>query len=307
MSNFIERISGRSEENLKAIIADLEAKVASYKQALERADSEKSDLDSQIKQLKAENIRIEDELTRVKASKAAAFKNFDDVNSQFVAEKKAHEDDVRNLNSTIADLRNDLSEKDTRISSLENANSTLESKCAAMEHSIELEKAPSGVAAPTLEDFIQHREQLYKDYMTAQENRINEILASASADSDYPSIEISSDPSFNLNGCTFICIEVLKKIRGSLDSNTWSYSGWVPRFVYNNGNLLHRTSFFDLLSEGSILLDHHTWLSKERFFYPKCMSTKSVASDDDKMIVTFYTKSSTSLSLEFAIGESDRF
>jgi hypothetical protein len=135
-----------------------------------------------------------------------------------------------------------------------------------MEHSIELAKSPSGVAAPTLEDFIQHREQLYKDYMTAQENRINEILASASADSDYPSIEISSDPSFNLNGCTFICLEVLKKIRGGYNSITGSYSGWVPRFIFDNGQYPHRVSFFDFLCDRSIQLDSNTWLSQKNFF-----------------------------------------
>jgi len=302
MSNFIERISGRSEENLKAIIADLEAKVASFEQALKSADSEKSELESKNQQLRNENLCLEDELTRVKATKDAAFKNFDDLNAKCREEKKSHEDEVSNLKSTIADLRNDLSAKDALISSLENANSALETKCAAMERSIELAKAPSGVAAPTLEDFIQHREQLYADYVTAQENRINEILASASADSDYPSIEISSDPSFNLNGCTFVCLEVLKKIRGGYDSSTSSYSGWVPRFVYNNGHYPHRVSFFDFLCRASIQLDNNVWLSQKSFFYPKCM--KSVSSDD-RLIATFYANAS--LSLEFGLGESDHF
>jgi len=307
MSNFIERISGRSEENLKSVIANLEAEVASYKQALERADSEKSDLDSQIKQLKAENIRIEDELVREKASKAAAFKNFDDVHSQLAAEKKAHEDDVRNLNSTIADMRDELSAKDTRIIALENANSTLESKCAAMERSIELAKAPSGVAAPTLADLIQHREELYMDYMTAQENRINEVLASADADSDdYPSVDITNDPSFQHNGYTFVCLEVLKKIRGKYETSTSSYSGWVPRFVLSNGYFPTKVSFFEFMSDHEFRLNQNTSLAQESFFYPKCMKSRT---SDDKLIVVFYhdVKDSTTLSLEFGLGEGDRF
>lgn len=229
MSKFIERMSGKAEEQLNAKLAEAEKRIAEAEnriaELMSQLEAANSELTTAKNTLQNTQRELYDSTNRLSSRCNELTKLWDD-------EKKAH--------------AVDLQENDKKVSDLQDHIKKLEAKCSAMVRSVEISEPANAIAdaeLPTLEYFTNHRNEVYSEYCRAQEHAIKECIQKAAATGEVPTLNLTEDPSFTFTTpsgqeFTFVSLELLEKLYKS--------TRYVAGLVLCTNTAKHEFDLFDL-------------------------------------------------------------